>query len=193
MTLLILSSFLKPASAQDIQFLDQKKFNLLAELAYNASDIQTKKTESTNAGNIKVTALNLELGGDYFVFPKLALTGSVAITLYTSTDAEMKGVEGGFRYYPWAPGNKSSTTLQGSQLQTSPGVSYFVHLGYAGKDYQFANSSLFFQGSEIGGGFDYHRDQKTFFRLNLDYQNLQNTTSRTQKGLAIGFAYGISL
>jgi len=164
----------------------------VAELAYNASAIQTKKTDTTNANDFKVTSFNLELGGDYFIWPKLALTASLAVTLYTSADAEMKGLEAGLRYFPWNPGNKSQTSLQGSELLTSPGFSPFMHLGYAGKDYQFTNSSLFFQGYEIGGGFDFHRGQESFYRINLDYQNLQNTNSRSQSGLAIGFAYGIS-
>ena len=172
---------------------DRKKTNIVSELTYNSSDIKTKQTTSSTASNLQVSTIALELGGDYFLTPYLALTGSLQLTLYASTDAEMKGVEAGLRYYPWQAGSKSETTLGASVLETSPGLSYFIHGGYVGKDYQFSSTSLFFQGMEAGGGFDYHLSQVTFWRLNVDYQMLQNTSARSQNGFAVGVAYGYAL
>jgi hypothetical protein len=171
--------------------LDRMKFNLYGGLNYESGSIADSSPSTRFSGSVATIAL--KLGSDYFIDPKLALTGSTQLNLMTSIDAEILGLDAGLRYYPWSPGSKSETYVEGSKLETSPGMVYFLHFGYVGKSYQFGSTNLLFQGAELGGGVDYHTSQKQFLRISTDYQRLQNTTSRLLTGFSIGMSYGISL
>lgn len=188
---LSLSSLLSEALADSTLAKQRRRFNVTADLTYTSSSIETKDTASTLSASTSSTFSALEIGGDYFFHPKFAATAQMLFTLTTSIDSEIKGFDVGVRYYPWNQGFQSEVELLGSRIETTPGYAVFLYGGFSGRDYQFGNTSISFQGPEAGAGMDFHFSQHVFFRGALNYQFLRNTTSRTFNGPvgSVGMGY----
>lgn len=187
-----LSLLLNPALGESGNAKERRRFNVIADFTYNSNSIVTKDTTLTDSASTTSTFTAVEIGGDYFLTPRLAITAQMLFVLTASVDAEIKGFDIGGRYYLFKSGHQTEAQLLGSKIETTPGWASFVYGGLASRDYQFSNTSISFQGLEGGGGIDYHFTHHYFFRGSLNYQMLQNTSSRTLTGFAGAIGVGYS-
>jgi hypothetical protein len=169
---------------------ERRRINFFADFTYNSSTIKTEQSGSTLSATTSSTFTSAELGVDYFFKPQWAATAQALFALTTDIDAEITGFDMGLRYYPFKKGHQSEITLLKGSLETAPGWTSFMHVGFVSRSYQFSNSSLSFQGLEAGGGMDFHFTQRYFIRGSADYQMLQNTRTRTLNGIILGMAVG---
>jgi hypothetical protein len=191
--ILILSLWLSfSAQAETGHQKERRRFNLFAELNYNTNSIKTKATNSTLDASTTSTIISSKLGGDFFFTRDIALTASLLFPLSTSIDAEITGFDFGGRYFPFSNGYQIEAELLDSSIESAPGGAIFFYGGFSNRTYQFSNTSLTFQGVELGTGYDLHFNQNYFFRGQLNLQQLKNTSSRTMTGLAAGFSLGFS-
>lgn len=171
---------------------ERRRFNVLADLSFNSSSIDTEKTDNTDEASTSVTFTAIEVGGDYFFHPQFAATAQLLLKLQSSIDAGIKGFDLGTRYYPFNKGHKSDIQLLNSKIETTPGIASFLYVGFSNRDYQLTNANISFSGIEVGGGADFHLTQHSFIRGSLNYQMLQNTSSRTLSGFNAAIGYGYS-
>jgi hypothetical protein len=171
---------------------ERRRFNVFADLSYNSSSIDTKETDSTNKASTSASFSALEIGGDYFFHPRFAVTAQMLFKIQSSIEAGIKGFDAGVRYFPLNRGYKSEVQLLNSKIETTPGVSAFLYGGFSNREYQFSNSIVSFSGLEAGGGADLHLNQRSFIRFSLNYQMLQNNTTRSLSGLNAAIGYGYS-
>ena len=171
---------------------ERRRFNLVAGISHNSSSIQTKETSTTSSAKASSTFEAFEIGGDYFLSDRFALTGQMLLSFISSADAGVKGYDLGLRYYFLKNGHESEATILGSVIESVPGWTPFLHAAFAGRDYQFSTTSISFQGLEAGGGVDFHYKQHSFIRGSFDYLSLQNTTTRNFTGFSAGIALGFS-
>jgi hypothetical protein len=169
---------------------ERRRINFFADFTYNSNSIKTQQSSSTLSASTTSTFTAAELGVDYFFHQKIAASAQVLFVLTSDINAEITGFDAGLRYYPWSKGYQSEITLLDSKVETIPGWSSFIYGGFSSRNLQFNNTSLSFQGIEIGPGIDYHFKQRYFVRGGLNYQRLQNTTSRSLNGFVAGLAVG---
>lgn len=191
--LMSLSLLLNQAQADSGAAKERRRFNLTADLTYNSNTVKTNATASSVAATASSTFTAVEVGVDYFFHPRFAATAQMLFTLTSSINSEIKGFDIGARYYPFTKGYQTEAELLGSKIESTPGWASFLYGGFSNRDFQFSNSSISFQGPEAGVGVDYHFEQRFFLRGGLNYQMLQNTTSRTLNGfvasLGMGYAF----
>lgn len=180
------------AFAESGKQVERKRFNVFTDLSFNSNTVDTKETDSTNEASTAVSFTAIEIGGDYFLTPKLAVSAQFLIKLQSSVDTGIKGFDVGARYYPFNPGHSSDLELLNSKIETSPGITTFVYGGFSNREYQLTSSNISFSGLEVGGGLDYHLNQRSFIRGSANYQMLQNTSSRSLSGFNASIGYGYS-
>ncbi len=173
-------------------FSSHKRFNLLLGVSHNSNSVKTKESTTTTSASTATTFQALELGGDYFVSDRIALSGQFIFSLMSSIDATIKGYNLGFRYYYLKSGYQSESLIRGTKIESAPGWTPFMIAGFAVRDFDFTNASISFKGPEAGTGLDFHYRQHFFLRGQVTYQMLYNTSTRTLSGFSAGVSAGFS-
>lgn len=190
--LTVITSLLSSAHANSGTHTERRRFNVTVDLTYNSNSIATQKSSSTSSASTTSSFTALELGGDFFFLPKMVVSAQMLFTLSSSIDAEISGFDLGLRYYPNKKGYQSEAELLGSKISSTPGWTNFFYGGFSNRSYQFGSTNISFQGLEVGAGIDYHFEHNYFFRAGLNYQRLQNTTTRALSGFAGSIGLGLS-